>query len=503
MSTHSFYRRKSRAYKTKTGSLISSFNGFARFGEEFIDYGECLECGKKNTGFNWCQSCNSKHFRNCFLQWSSGNREIDKFIRNSQIFATSRDCVLDWIPYNQLTSFRILGRGGFGIVQRATWLEGQIDQIIGWNYLQRKWERHGRTRVSIKVLDNSRDIKVDYFHEMMPIFGTNSLSEKLLFHHIRYLGITRNPATQKYAIVMQYIEQGNLRNYLEKNYSIMNWERKLFILQYVAKGLKILHEADIIHRNLHSGNILIHNNLPLISDTGMCRPANKLVQSDKNEIYGVIPFMAPELLKTGKYSKETDIYSFGLIIWEICANHPPLNEHSHDTNLAMDICLGERPPIPEDTPKSLITLIKSCLDAIPENRPSVAELFNNLNSWYLDLSQINRTEYYFEYKLADRLRLKGLNKCSKKPFVKNHPEACYRSRLLNFPNLPKPINDKFGDVKLSLENFMRVSTRYEDADDDSNEEISDVEEYLDDLIERVKAFGKSKEIFKKIDNSTS
>lgn len=262
---------------------------------------------------------------------------------------------------------------------------------------------------------------------MIPIFRTNPLSEKLSLHHIRYLGITKNPATQKYAVVMQYTEQDNLRNYLEKNYFTINWEIKLFMLQHIAKGLKFLHEVNIIHRNLHCGNILIHNHLPLISDTGMCRPVNKLIQPDKNELYGVLPFMAPELLKTGKYTKGTDIYSFGLIAWEICAHSPPLNERSHDTNLAMDICLGERPQIPEGTPKSLAALMKRCWDAIPENRPSASELFDELNSWFLDMSSKNRPEYYLEFKLADKLRSTELSKCSNKHFVKNHPEAYYRS----------------------------------------------------------------------------
>ncbi|CAG8567631.1 2412_t:CDS:2 [Diversispora eburnea] len=126
---------------------------------------------------------------------------------------------------------------------------------------------------------------------------------------------------------------------------------------------------------------------------------------------------------------------------------------------------------------------------------TAVELFNNLNSWYLNLSQINRTEYYFEFKLADKLRLKGLSKCSNQPFVKNHPEACYISRLLKFSNLPEPINDLFGDVNLSLENFTRG--------DDSNEKISDVEVYLDDLIKWVKSSKKNKEIFRQIDNSIS
>ncbi|CAG8790519.1 11200_t:CDS:2, partial [Acaulospora morrowiae] len=92
-------------------------------------------------------------------------------------------------------------KGGFGIVQKATWTEGQIDQIIGWNYLRSQWERHGRTRVVVKILDNSRNIDVDFFKKMMPLLKVKSLiSESLSYHLIRCAGITRDPETRKYAI---------------------------------------------------------------------------------------------------------------------------------------------------------------------------------------------------------------------------------------------------------------------------------------------------------------
>ncbi|CAG8677578.1 9164_t:CDS:2, partial [Racocetra fulgida] len=396
----SHFRKECLTIKARTGSLITVFNYFARFSNETEDYGECFDCCKKNT---------------------------DKFIQNSQIHATSRDRVFEWIPYDQLTNFKIIGKGGFGVVQQSTWLEGQIDQIIGWNSLRKQCERHGKTRVAVKILDYSRKMTADFLTEMIPqIRYEPAIPNSLVFHLIRYLGISKNPATQEYAIVMQYAEGGNLRNYLEMNYSTLNWERKLFMLQYIAEGITILHEESLLHRNLHSGNILIHKDIPLIGDVGFCRPVDKLIQSEDKETYGVMPFMAPELLRTGKYTKETDIYGFGLIMWEVCAHRPPFNERPHDNNLAMEICLGERPLIGKGTPETLAALIKKCWDGNPNNRPTANELFLILKSWYSDLSQESPTEYYFEFKAADKIRQDMLQEITEPCSIKNHSEAHYQ-----------------------------------------------------------------------------
>lgn len=134
-----------------------------------------LNVVKKNTGFNWCKSCNSEHFLECFPKSSSttttattnsGCQKIDEFIKHVQVYSTSRNHVIEWIPYERLGSFKLIGKGGFGIVQEATWFEGQIDSIIGWNYLQSRWERHGRTKVVIKILNDSFKLPIKFLREV-------------------------------------------------------------------------------------------------------------------------------------------------------------------------------------------------------------------------------------------------------------------------------------------------------------------------------------------------
>ena len=87
-----------------------------------------------------------------------------------------------------------------------------------------------------------------------------------------------------------------------------NWQEKLQLLKKIILGLKIIHESDLVHCDLHDGNILISNNEAYIIDLGLCRPISKLHNS--KDIYGVLPYMAPEVLRGKPYTPASDIYSF-------------------------------------------------------------------------------------------------------------------------------------------------------------------------------------------------
>src|SRR5436190_20583961 len=127
--------------------------------------------------------------------------------------------------------------------------------------------------------------------------------------------MTQDPNTNDYMMVLNYCERGDLRNYLKKS---IDYETKIKNLSEFATGLLDIHNAGKVHKDLHSGNVLfeVHKtgSLPYISDLGMCQPANNEEISVKKEgIYGVLPYVAPEVLCGSQYTKEADIYSFGII----------------------------------------------------------------------------------------------------------------------------------------------------------------------------------------------
>src|ERR1700722_6856748 len=69
--------------------------------KRYKDYGLCKECKQPNTGYSWCQPCNSKHFQQNVENWTSENHDVDELIRNTQLKAKSKYEVLEWIDYDR------------------------------------------------------------------------------------------------------------------------------------------------------------------------------------------------------------------------------------------------------------------------------------------------------------------------------------------------------------------------------------------------------------------
>ncbi|CAB4420300.1 unnamed protein product [Rhizophagus irregularis] len=118
-------------------------------------------------------------------------------------------------------------------------------------------------------------------------------------------GITQDPNTKDYMMVLQYFEGESLRNNLVEGLKL---ETKIKYLFCIIDGLSGIHDAGNIHKDFHSGNKLLynnHNDVLSISDLGMCQPVN---DNERKGIYGVIPYMAPEVLRGYQYTKAADIY---------------------------------------------------------------------------------------------------------------------------------------------------------------------------------------------------
>ena len=240
-------------------------------------------------------------------------------------------------------------------------------------------------------------------------------------------------------MVLDYYKNGNLRDYMNQSEKYITFESKINYLLQIVNGLKDIHNSEKVHKDFHSGNILCDED-PFISDLGMCQPADQSVK--KVGMYGVLPYMAPEVLCGYQYTKAADIYSFGIVMNEFISEETPYNDISHNHMLAVNICKGFRPKISEGTPKLLADLITKCWDAKAENRPTAGELFQILKKWYFEIDEEN-SEIYSQAKEYDRIRENKLGNSSSKSKPKNiqtHPQAIYTSRLLNFKNLPEPVN---------------------------------------------------------------
>ena len=163
---------------------------------------------------------------------------------------------------------------------------------------------------------------------------------------------------------MQYIENGSMSQYLKSNYNELDLYDKLSLLLNIVQGLKDIHNKGFVHKDLHSGNILIYDgSVCFITDLGLCKPVD---EQDEKKIHGVLPYVAPEVLRGKTYTKSADIYSFGILACEILSGLPPYHNLPHDEFLALKMCQGLRPKfINVKVPLLLENLIDQCLDADP------------------------------------------------------------------------------------------------------------------------------------------
>ena len=257
-------------------------------------------------------------------------------------------------------------------------------------------------------------------------------------------------------MILEYAENGSLRNYLDTNYTNeLSWKDKLYYLLDIVRGLQYIHNNELIHRDLHIGNIL-HNGVIYVTDMGLCKPADYIAsENTEKQIYGVLPYIAPEILRGQNYTKAADIYSFGIIMYEVISGLPPYHDIGHNINLAIKICQGLRPRFSIKVPQLIVHLIKRCLDANQLNRPTAKEIKIIIEKWQFEPTeelqilqrQIKEVEETNNNLPTSSIPLASLS-------YKTHSGAIYTSRLLNFNNLPEPKNpDNYYDEQNSLEAY--------------------------------------------------
>src|SRR5439155_17911659 len=264
-------------------------------------------------------------------------------------------------------------------------------------------------------------------------------------------GISQDPNTKEYILVMRYANNGSLRDYITKNFKNLKWKNKVEILYRIISGLKTIHQEQLVHHDFHSGNILHSDKIlyrVLVADLGL----SVLADQEPSSIVGVLPYIAPEVLSGRKpYTKKSDIYSFGILMSEISTGQQPFNNKAHDHGLMLKICEGLRPGFSNNTPKFYIELAYKCMDAGPDSRPTAEEMLETIAFWkdIEDIKKIlksNKPNYSKEQLDELRMMRKIFNQMDHIEYdpstisVTMHPNAVYTSRILKSTNLPQPRN---------------------------------------------------------------
>ncbi|CAB5355735.1 unnamed protein product [Rhizophagus irregularis] len=330
-----------------------------------------------------------KSFTNWFYNLPTNEKIID-FIQQMQFKINYYyDIIFEWIPYDQLDDIEEIGKGGFATVYSAIWEDGPLY----YDDDNKEWSREKNKKVALKCLNSSQNINERFLNEAKE-YSIDSLNI------LRIHGISQNPDTKNYIMVLQYAEGGDFNKWINGNYENFDWTNKIKVLNNIINGLKEIHQKKKVHHDFHTGNILFLfsstsdiSDYTRISDMGLCGEVDNI---DEEKIYGVMPYVAPEVLRGNLYTQAADIYSFGMVMYFIATGRQPFADRAHDEFLALDIL---------------------CWDSNPNNRPNAAKISDQIRFWKnVDFECI---ENYRKSNLSERKSL----------II--HPQAVYTSRILN------------------------------------------------------------------------
>ena len=272
----------------------------------------------------------------------------------------------EWqINYNELNFQRRIGKGSQGEVFSAKW--------------------RGST-FAVKKID-TREVSKDTIEE----FCQEASMMKRLQHPALTLFMGVSMQTHNLCIVTEYAHKGSLFDIMrhEQKSRALSWLRALQIAYDVAKGMMYLHSytPPILHRDLKSLNILVDKNWRgKIADFGMTRFSEDGTYMSQ---CGSPLWMSPEMISNKKYNEKADVFSFGIVLWEIYTRKIPYRDLKMSANklVALVVRKRARPTIPPEMPKKYRNLMVACWAHHAADRPSFVQIVTKLKAM-LSNSQI-------------------------------------------------------------------------------------------------------------------
>ncbi|XP_053946070.1 tyrosine-protein kinase Fer isoform X5 [Anastrepha ludens] len=190
---------------------------------------------------------------------------------------------------------------------------------------------------------------------------------------------------QPIMIVMELVPGGSLLNYLRKNSNALTTRQQMGMCRDAAAGMRYLESKNCIHRDLAARNCLVDfENQVKISDFGMSREEEEYIVSDGMKQIPV-KWTAPEALNFGKYTSLCDVWSYGILMWEIFSKGDTPYSGMSNSRARERIDAGYRMPAPENTPPEMYRLMLKCWAAEAESRPHFDEIYNVVDALIIRL----------------------------------------------------------------------------------------------------------------------
>jgi len=254
---------------------------------------------------------------------------------------------------------KLIGHGGFSDVFRGIWISRDH-------------------RVAIKVFhlnDLTNKIQENILNEISTMYQIH------YDHLLSIFGACIEP--NYHAIIIEYMPLGSLFDLLQDKEYHLSWPERWSISLQMAKGTNYLHMMSIIHQDIKSLNILLDRNcsgyLVKVSDFGLAKMQEEIQRENnrKPTIAGTLRWKAPELFKLSQPSFASDVYSLGVVFWELATGCIPYNQRNDD-DIIRNIMNGSREEIPSNVPEKFALIITNAWHQQSDKRPTCQQLIQDI-----------------------------------------------------------------------------------------------------------------------------
>ncbi|CAN6297289.1 unnamed protein product [Urochloa humidicola] len=251
--------------------------------------------------------------------------------------------------------------------------------------------KYGDQIVAIKVLNRGSTPEEKATLEARFIREVNMMCKVKHENLVKFIGACKEPLM---VIVSELLPGMSLKNYLNSiRPSQLDTHTAISYALDIAHAMDCLHANGIIHRDLKPDNLLLTANRKKLKLTDFGLAREETVTEMMTAETGTYRWMAPELystvtLRRGEkkhYTNKVDVYSFGIVLWELLTNRMPFEGMSNLQAAYAAAFQQKRPTLPEETPQELVFIVQSCWVEDPIMRPSFSQIIRMLETFLMTI----------------------------------------------------------------------------------------------------------------------